>query len=99
VLFLFVVLLLPHGGREQRPGRARAVAAAVGGLSLFAALALLCARAGAPPSAPAPAGSVAAIGASLFGPLLVPFELTALPMLLAIVGAVTAWRRQEQAAP
>ncbi|HZN39251.1 MAG TPA: NADH-quinone oxidoreductase subunit J, partial [Planctomycetota bacterium] len=37
--------------------------------------------------------SVAAVARVLFGPLLVPFELTALLLLIAIVGAVTLWRR------
>ena len=37
------------------------------------------------------------IGRSLFGPLIVPFELTAPLLLVAIVGAVSIWRRQERA--
>jgi len=40
-------------------------------------------------------GGVEAIGRSLFGPLLVPFELTAPLLLVAIIGAVAIWRRQE----
>jgi NADH-quinone oxidoreductase subunit J len=101
VLFLFVVLLLPHGGREGRPGTARWVAAATGAGTLLLALAFALLRAQPEPSGPvpggaAPDGSVAAIGRSLFGPMLVPFELTTLPLLLAIVGAVTLWRRQEK---
>src|SRR5207248_1804653 len=41
-----------------------------------------------------PVGGVAAIGRSLFGALLLPFELTAPLLLVAIVGAVAIWRRQ-----
>jgi NADH:ubiquinone oxidoreductase subunit 6 (subunit J) len=37
------------------------------------------------------------IGRSLFGRLIVPFELTAPLLLVAIVGAVAIWRRQERA--
>ena len=96
VLFLFVVLLLPHGGREGRPGKARWVAAATGAGTLLLALAFALLRAQPEPAGAAPDASVAAIGRSLFGPLLVPFELTTLPLLLAIVGAVTLWRRQEK---
>ena len=40
--------------------------------------------------------SVEAIGRALFGPLIVPFELTAPLLLVAVVGAVVIWRRQER---
>ncbi|HLQ36650.1 MAG TPA: NADH-quinone oxidoreductase subunit J [Planctomycetota bacterium] len=96
VLFLFVVLLLPQGGREGAPGSARVLAAALGGAGMFAALAFAIVGTRLPASGPAPAGGIQAIGHALFGSELVPFELTTLPMLLAIVGAVTIWRRQEQ---
>jgi NADH:ubiquinone oxidoreductase subunit 6 (subunit J) len=94
VLFLFVVLLLPKGGREPRMGPRRWLTALVGGGAFLAALAAaVLVRL---PPAPGPAnGGVAAIGRSLFGSMLVPFELTAPLLLVAIVGAVTLWRRQE----
>jgi NADH:ubiquinone oxidoreductase subunit 6 (subunit J) len=41
--------------------------------------------------------SVEAVGRALFGPLIVPFELTAPLLLVAVVGAVVIWRRQERA--
>jgi NADH:ubiquinone oxidoreductase subunit 6 (subunit J) len=42
-------------------------------------------------------GSVAGVGRQLFeyDKLLVPFELTAPLLLVAIIGAVSLWRRQE----
>jgi NADH-quinone oxidoreductase subunit J len=98
VLFLFVVLLLPHGGQESPAGRGRALAAVLGAGALGTTLAIMLTRAPAPASGTAPADSVKAIGDSLFGPMLVPFELTALPILLSIVGAVTLWRRQDKEA-
>ena len=94
VLFLFVVALLPTGGREEAPGWGRAVAAlGVGGVMLAALVAVM---PGALLAAPAQAASsVHEVGRALFGPLLIPFELTAPLLLAAIVGAVTLWRRQE----
>lgn len=94
VLFLFVVALLPTGGREEAPGWGRAVAAlGVGGVMLAALVAVMpSALLAAPAQA---ASSVHEVGRALFGPLLIPFELTAPLLLAAIVGAVTLWRRQE----
>ena len=99
VLFLFVVLLLPQGGAERPAGTARSIAAGLAAATLLVALGAAAVRLALPASAPAADGSVAAVGRSLFGPLLVTVELTTLPLLLAIVGAVTLWRRQEQDAP
>ena len=103
VLFLFVVALLPSGGAEGpiRSGRALAAIVAAGALlvALAAGLAIgPSARAAVVPLAPpTPVGGVEAIGRSLFGPLIVPFELTAPLLLVAIVGAVAVWRREERA--
>lgn len=101
VLFLFVVTLLPSGGRELAPGGSRLAAGAVIAVALVAALAT--ALGGAVPIA-APAvstldGSVQAVGRALFGPLIVAFELTAPLLLVAIVGAVVLWRRHEPRLP
>jgi NADH-quinone oxidoreductase subunit J len=98
VLFLFVVLLLPTGGRESRFGPRRYLTAALGGGAFFMALvsAVVVQLPAAPDQSP---GSVAEVGRSLFDPLLVPFELTAPMLLIAIVGAVTLWRRLEPSAP
>jgi NADH-quinone oxidoreductase subunit J len=100
VLFLFVVLLLPEGGSEPRTTSGRALLALFGAGALLAPLVAIATTSTEPPRALAEADtSVPAVARMLFGPLLVPFELTALLLLIAIVGAVTLWRRsgaQEQ---
>jgi NADH-quinone oxidoreductase subunit J len=97
VLFLFVVALLPQGGSEGPPGMGRALGAIVAGAALLAAIAAwLTVGPALPPTAAAAGGGVKELGRSLFGPLLVPFELTAPLLLVAIVGAVSIWRRQER---
>jgi NADH-quinone oxidoreductase subunit J len=95
VLFLFVVTLLPAGGREFSPTRNRVVGALVAGGGLLVALTAALAGGALPPAVPAPDLSVAAVGHALFGPLLVAFELTAPLLLVAIVAAVVIWRRHE----
>jgi NADH-quinone oxidoreductase subunit J len=94
VLFLFVVALLPTGGAEPASDLGRAATAAIGSGAILLALAFAVGTVS-PRVAGAPVGGVAEIGRALFGPLLVPFELTAPLLLVAIVGAVTLWRRQE----
>ncbi len=94
VLFLFVVALLPQGGAEGPIGGGRILAAVVAGGALFAALAAGFAV-GVPLARGGAVGGVEAIGRALFRTLLVPFELTAPLLLVAIVGAVALWRRQE----
>jgi NADH-quinone oxidoreductase subunit J len=94
VLFLFVVLLLPQGGRESTPNTGRVL----GGVAAAALLLLglvLAARL-APVAEAAPTTSVKDVGRSLFGSMIIPVELTTLPILLGIVAAVTLWRRQEK---
>ena len=98
VLFLFVVALLPQGGAEgvrHRPDRsagsspaARCWPAWRPGSRWPAPL---------PPAAADAGGNVVEVGRALFGRLLVAFELTAPLLLVAIVGAVAIWRRQERA--
>jgi len=97
VLFLFVVTLLPTGGRELAPGSSRLVMAAVAAAALLVALfASFAASAPLATAASAVADlGVAAVGRALFGPLLVAFELTAPLLLVAMVGAVVIWRRHE----
>jgi NADH-quinone oxidoreductase subunit J len=100
VLFLFVVALLPPGGRELTSQPLRLTAGVLVGLVLLAAL-----FTGIGPSlggglqlaAPnAAIGTVPGVGHQLFdyGKLLVPFELTAPLLLVAIIGSVALWRRQ-----
>ena len=95
VLFLFVVTLLPTGGRELSPTGSRVGAACVAGGGMLVALAAALASGALPPTASAIDLGVAAVGRSLFGPLVVAFELTAPLLLVAIVGAVVIWRRHE----
>ena len=98
VLFLFVVTLLPSGGRELAVDSPRIIAACVAGAAVLVAIAASLA-AGAIPPAPAVAADlgVGAVGTALFGPLLVAFELTAPLLLVAVIGAVVIWRRHEPA--
>jgi NADH-quinone oxidoreductase subunit J len=95
VLFLFVVALLPAGGAEGASDLGRMAAAAIGGGAILLALAFAVGSV-APRAVPAASGGVADIGRALFDPgrLLVPFELTAPLLLVAIVGAVTLARSQ-----
>lgn len=96
VLFLFVVALLPAGGAERPSDLGRVAAAAIGGGAILLALAVAIGTVA--PRAPAQAvGGVPDVGRALFAAdrLLAPFELTAPLLLVAIVGAVTLWRRTE----
>jgi NADH-quinone oxidoreductase subunit J len=100
VLFLFVVALLPPGGRELSSQPLRVTAGILVGLVLLAALftGLGPATAGGLQltGAGAEIGSVTGVGHQLFdaGKLLIPFELTAPLLLVAIIGSVALWRRQ-----
>jgi NADH-quinone oxidoreductase subunit J len=98
VLFLFVITLLPQGGTEADLGMGRVLGGLIAGSALLAGLAAWLSLAG-PLPAPAASsgGNVVEIGRALFGRLIVPFELTAPLLLVAIVGAVAIWRRQERA--
>jgi NADH-quinone oxidoreductase subunit J len=95
VLFLFVVALLPTGGFEGALGSGRAVSALVMVAIVLGTLGAVI-GVGAPRATGAFDHSVEAVGRSLFGPLIVPFELTAPLLLVAVVGAVVIWRRQER---
>jgi len=98
VLFLFVVLLLPEAGRERPAGAGRVLLALGGGAVILAALLepmLALSGSGEPPAAPPDPGfSVAGLARSLFGPQLVPFELTAVLLFVAIIGGVALWNRR-----
>jgi NADH-quinone oxidoreductase subunit J len=95
VLFLFVVTLLPQGGRELNPSGRRILGAALAAAGLLAAFAASFALQPLPPAATAGDLDVPAVGHAIFGPLLIPFELTAPMLLVAIIGAVVIWRRHE----
>jgi NADH-quinone oxidoreductase subunit J len=95
VLFLFVVTLLPSGGSELGPNSGRIAAGCVAGGGLLVALAASLAAGSLPPVTAGADLSVAAVGRSLFGSVLVAFELTAPLLLVAIIGAMVIWRRHE----
>lgn len=97
VLFLFVVALLPQGGAEGDPTAGRVLGGVVAAGALLAGIAAWLSLVPAlPPAAASAGGNVTEIGRSLFGRLIVPFELTAPLLLVAIIGAVAIWRRQER---
>lgn len=105
VLFLFVIMLLNLGraGPSDLKGPVGlGLGVLLAGLLLVQLLVLrqggslpaLGAAAGAPPRAAAGAGIVPAIAQPLFTVYLVPFELTSLLLLAAIVGAVVLAKRK-----
>jgi NADH-quinone oxidoreductase subunit J len=95
VLFLFVVTLLPSGGRELNPTSRRLLAAGIAAAGLLVAFAASFALYPLPQAVTTADLDVSAVGHAIFGPLLIPFELTAPLLLVAIVGAVVIWRRHE----
>jgi NADH-quinone oxidoreductase subunit J len=95
VLFLFVVTLLPSGGRELGASGSRIAAACVAAGGLLVALFAVVTGATLPAAQQTVDLDVAAVGRALFGPLLVALELTAPLLLVAIIGAVVVWRRHE----
>jgi NADH-quinone oxidoreductase subunit J len=97
VLFLFVIMLLslepdvPHPGRYGIRGASIAVAAVLG-IEIGAAAVFSEPGAGVP--APADFGSTEMVAAQLFSVHVLPFELTSVLLLVAMVGAVVMARRR-----
>ncbi len=99
VLFLFVIMLL--GAERLSPGEnppgmsfQRPLAIALGGVLLGLALYVLFVRQP-PTTATALAdSSPMAVGLSLFGPYLFPFEVVSILLLVAMVGAVVLTRNR-----
>ena len=98
VLFVFAIMVLIPGKEETGPDPRRAwrmVAAPIGIVLLVELLAALVARREAgPPTAAAPAGGVDTIARLLFTDYLLPFELTSVLLLAAMVGVLLLARRQ-----
>lgn len=94
VLFLFVLGLLSTRGEREEPGTGQPrgqTTLAVTGAIVMAFLLLLGAAAGEAVRSgvlPAGFGGASAFGVALFGPYLLPFESTALALLIAVVGVV-----------
>jgi NADH-quinone oxidoreductase subunit J len=99
VLFLFVIMLLGAERVETRPSLPwqGPVAAAVT-LILFGMMALAFSLNSQSPGAVPPVGqafgSPEAVGEVLFGGYLLPFEVTSILLLVAMVGAIVLTRRQ-----
>jgi NADH-quinone oxidoreductase subunit J len=100
VLFVFVIMLL-NAGVEEHEARGSRVAWMFGFpamLSLGILLAWVLLRhdtAGAPVPVGAMYGSARLIAEQLFKPYLLPFEVTSVLILIAIMGAVVLARREE----
>lgn len=96
VLFLFVIMLLNLGPEDLPPimtRRVRWLYAAASGVLVLLFLGLDLGRR-LPAPTPGPAGEVGAIAERLFGPYLLPFEITAVLLLVAIVGSVALAHRK-----
>ena len=97
VLFLFVIMLLNLQSdtlRMQRHGLGRV--AIIGGVILLAELGLLLQGSSSEPaesSLPENFGTVEALGSQLFTTYLLPFEITGILLLVAVVGAVVLAKR------
>lgn len=97
VLFLFVIMLLNLQSetlRARRGGLGRV--AVIGGVVLAAELGLLLARPTADPARGEPPegfGTVEALSRELFTTYVLPFEVTGLLLLVAVIGAVVLAKR------
>jgi NADH-quinone oxidoreductase subunit J len=92
VLFLFVIMLIgpPGVGGPFARGRALWVASGLGASALAIGVGTMVARSAlAPPDAGRPEfGTTTAVARELFTTYLLPFELTSVLLLIAVVGAV-----------
>jgi NADH-quinone oxidoreductase subunit J len=97
VLFLFVIMLL-NVQREERalpaPGVVASVGAAAGSLALGVAFAVTRTSFASMPPVGAGYGSPGHLARRLFTDYLVPFEITSVLLLVAIVGAVVLGKRR-----
>ena len=99
VLVVFVIMLLNVEEEERLPLRLRSLVPIAVGLAamLFAEAAFIIFFVQASPSTPktniSDVGLTSSIGAGLFTTYLLPFEITSVLLLMAIVGAITLARR------
>ncbi len=99
VLVVFVIMLLNVEQEERSPTRLRSLIPIAVGLSaiLFAEAAFIIffvhTSPGTPTTNTSDIGLTSSIGAGLFTSYLLPFEITSLLLLMAIVGAMTLARR------
>jgi len=97
VLFVFTIMLLNAGAEEHTRGSKVALIIGVPGLiigSVTVAWALIRAHIGAEVSVGSLYGSAQGIGHLLFRDFLLPFEITSVLILIAIMGAVVLARRE-----
>ena len=104
VLFVFAIMVLIPGKEETAPDlrrRWRLSGATVGVVLLVELVMLMVGRVAAPPAAPILGGTdnVSTIGRLLFTDYLLPFELTSVLLLAAMVGVVLLARSREGVAP
>src|SRR6266576_5262840 len=99
VLVVFVIMLLNVEEEERQPLRLRSLVPIAVGLAavLFAEAAFIIFFVQASPATPtrniSDVGLTSSIGARLFTTYLLPFEITSILLLMAIVGAITLARR------
>ncbi len=99
VLVVFVIMLLNVEEEERQPLRLRSLVPVAVGLAaiLFAEAAFIIFFVQASPATPttniSDVGLTSSIGARLFTTYLLPFEITSVLLLMAIVGAITLARR------
>jgi NADH-quinone oxidoreductase subunit J len=101
VLFLFVIMLLNLQADDPERGRRRTVLrglAWTGGALLALELALLVRGApiGAVGAAPPGYGGAASVAKALYTDFVLPFELTSILLLVAVVGAVVLAQKQRK---
>lgn len=96
VLFLFVIMLLNLQEDPEEKGAVTTLAAAAGLSALF--VGLLVYMVGSVPNVAGPAqegfGTIESVAQALFLRLALPFEMTSVLMLVAIVGAVVLAKRK-----
>jgi NADH-quinone oxidoreductase subunit J len=96
ILFLFIIMLLNLQVQDRAVSGAPLVATAVAGGGVLVILLLMALhRAGTarPAAVPAGFGETATLAQELFTAYLVPFELTSILLLVAIVGAIALARK------
>jgi NADH-quinone oxidoreductase subunit J len=96
ILFLFIIMLLNLRVQERATGGMPLVATAVaGGAALVGLVVAALRRAETPRPADLPAGfgETATLARALFTAYLVPFELTSILLLVAIIGAIALARK------
>ena len=99
VLFVFVIMLLNAGIEEHTKGSKIAILLGVPGAAVVATLIAWSLLHSEHSSAGVSIGELhgdgASIGRLLFGPFLLPFEVTSVLVLIAIMGAVVLSRRED----